>query len=909
MSKAVGIDIGTEALRGVVVESHRGKLQLIAAGAVPLGEWAALEDNQDKRLAVGEKLKELVRGAGLRAPKRRIAVTSKGAALRYLNVPPVPPWRLEMLARYEVEERGDNKEPSAFDYRILDVPEMGGQYTVLLGALHERVVNWLMDISRQARLGEVEPDLKALALYNAYYHGHGFDPDKTVLVVDIGATEITVLLVRNGALYLARTFEGGGQRFTQALSEELKATILEAEELKKNEAEILLEQASSGATSMFRRAGRMGASTIRRPPNGPNAREMPLVKPGEGAPKSGAGPVEGAADLPGEAPYGGVERKVPAADAPSVPAPPPADSTVPAAGSDRGGPARASSSAPSAPAVPSETATPSVPAPADGDAPAPGYGGLKDIELELSPSGTQLVPASATDKPRRPLSAGDQAFLDELDDLQPAVKRRKQISQLLVRESAALCAALESALNYCRGQYKMRDLKIDTVYLTGAGSRLKGLSQLIGRRMRAPVEPLDVFRQLDLGRLPEEAAATLRAEQDRMAVSVGLALSGLCSGAFNFLLWPTALKERKEFWARGAFLYYAAAALLAVLAILFFTPHRNAETLAQNEALMTTAIQEAKLLEQQLVFAEQEHEELQRRLEQIDLNAKSGAFFLKVLAELKDTQRIPQDVWLTSLSTNLPSVILKDAYPDREPGERAPGERTPGSVPEPGAKASAPVAVTPDTFQAQARVYLRGFVRSGQKSDLYNKIMGDRTSKPFVPGFCDLLVPVPDDPEHPRNLFRDIRPVWVEREDHDDGPRFLKEFVLEAYVEGSREVGRKAPAPKATGRAADAEPKVSGPEAVEKAPAAETPAKVPVPGEPPATPPGKAAGPERKAVDPVKKAAVPAAQAPGGAGQALAPAQPGPKAPAEAAKPAPDPAPAKKPPAVKVPADPEAKAF
>ena len=259
MPKAVGIDIGTEALRGVVIDSRHGVLHLVSAGAAPLGEWAALEDNQDKRLAVGEKLKELVRGAGLRAPLRRIAATSKGAAIKYLSVPPVPPWRLEMLAKYEVEERGDNKEPNAYDYRIMDVPEIGGQYTVLLAALHESVVNWLMDISRQARLGEVEPDLKAVALYNAYYHGHGFDPDKTVLVVDIGAVETTVLLVRDGALYLARTFEGGGQRFTQALSEDLKATILEAEEIKKNEAEIhgfRVGLSGSGCESYLTKAGR-----------------------------------------------------------------------------------------------------------------------------------------------------------------------------------------------------------------------------------------------------------------------------------------------------------------------------------------------------------------------------------------------------------------------------------------------------------------------------------------------------------------------------------------------------------------------------------------------------------------------------------------------------------------------------
>jgi Tfp pilus assembly PilM family ATPase len=857
MPKAVGIDIGTEALRGVVIDSRRGKLQLVSAGAAPLGEWAALEDNEDKRLAVGEKLKDLIRGAGLHAPKRRIAVTSKGAALKYLSVPPVPPWRLEMLARYEIEERTESKEPSAFDYRILDVPEIGGQYTVLLGALHERVVNWLMDICRQARMGEVEPDVKALALYNAYYHGHGFDADKTALIVDIGAVEITVLLVRNGALYLARTFEGGGQRFTQALSEELRATILEAEEIKKNEAEILLEQASTGATSMFRRGSRLSATAIRRPGNG-LSKEQPAIKPGEQPARPGEGSGGGATETPGEAPEG-VDRRIISAEPSAVGQPSGAQQTP-------------AGSAPPALSKPESVMV--VPLSSSET------GGDRRDDLALGPSGAEQEADEDSDKRRRPMSAGDQAFLDELDDLQPAVKRRKQISQLLVRESAALCAALESALNYCRGQYKMRDLRIDTVYLTGAGSRLKGLSQLISRRLRAPVEPLDVFRQLDLSRLPKEAAETLRSEQDRMAVSTGLALSALRGGAFSFLLWPSALKEKKEFWARGAYLYYSAAALLAVLAIFFFTPHRNVDTLTGNEDLMTRDIQQAKLLEQELAFAEQDHEELQRRLEQIDLNAKSGAFFLKVLAELKDPKRIPQDVWLTSLSTNLPAVILKDTWPGGNTGAGE-GVKEPG-VAEPGAKtasASHVQGATPDTFQAQARLYLRGFVRSGQKDDLYNKIMGDRTTKPFIPGFCDLLVPDQNEPEDPRNLFKDIRPVWVERDDHPDGPRFLKEFVLEAYVEGSREFGKKqAKASTPTTKKAESPPAEQVPPVVNA----------------PAAPATKVTAPDPKAPVAAEKKAEP---------QPVKVDEPDKKAPA--------PVPAKDPkrPATKVPVDPEPKAF
>ena len=44
MSKAVGIDLGAESLRGAVMENVKGKLQLVSAGSVPLGELGLMED-------------------------------------------------------------------------------------------------------------------------------------------------------------------------------------------------------------------------------------------------------------------------------------------------------------------------------------------------------------------------------------------------------------------------------------------------------------------------------------------------------------------------------------------------------------------------------------------------------------------------------------------------------------------------------------------------------------------------------------------------------------------------------------------------------------------------------------------------------------------------------------------------
>jgi len=856
MSKAIGIDLGTEAFRGVCIEHTPQGVELLSAGAVPLGELAQLNDGVDKRLALVEKLKELVRGAKLKAPVRRLAASGKPATLRMLNVPPVPPWRLEMMAKYEVDERsGGEKEASAFDYRIMDVPDVGGQYTVLIGACEESHANWLLDSAKNAGLGPSEIDIDAVALFNAYYHGHGFDPDKTVAIVDMGAVNVTVLLVRNGSLYFARTFEGGGRRFTQILADELKLDLLEAEELKRTQAEILFDVAPSPAVSGMRGTVRNPRLTamMRKPTLGADGR--PVEANGETQPLGIVQPPTGNTNLNIPAPP--VPPAVPAVDAPPAvtgaagPLPPPLSGGTP------------STAAPTLLVPPPAPGAPSAPPPTQTMQ-------LQDLDLnefQMPPaSPDQTVPSS----PGTPIAPLDAAALE---------KRRRAMSAALVKEAAGICSVIENALGHCRTQYKLRDLKLDTVYISGGASRLKGLGAFIGRRMRCGIEDLQVFKNVGLNRLNPGVGEALKRDQHHFAIAVGLALSEVSTGAFNFLLWPAAYKQRREFWARGAYLYYAAALILGLLAVLWYTPYRNAQVFAQNEERAKLAISTAKIEANRLLNLAEltqgrmhdpdktapSNEEYNKRISQIKENIESGRFFLEVLSRLNNTKFKPASVYLTSVSTSPPSFLA----PKNTPTKKQEGAPV-GKMAKQGTKKNEPEEIL-DTFQAQKVVYLRGYVKASSLKELDDLIRGDRRVKPFKPGIMDCLVPFPDDPDNLENTFKDIRPLWVspDPEALPGGAYYLKEFVLECFCEGTR----------------------ANPKGIERPPKVEEPAGEAKPTEEPKPAPGPdvpAAKPSEAPKPPEVKAAPAPTPVPADAPK-VAPA-PTP-APAEAPKPAPTPAP------------------
>jgi Tfp pilus assembly PilM family ATPase len=764
-------------MKGVVLNaSKNGKVEILAAGTLPIGELGQMPESTDKTLAMGVKLKELVKSARLRGETRRVGVSGKTTGIKYLQVPPVPPWRLDMLVKYEVQEKSSDKELSAYDYQILGVPEVGGQYTVMIGTCHEATSKELIDIGKASGLGEVEVDLEALAIYNAYYHGHGYDADKTIVIADIGADDVTVLLCRNGALYYARTIMGGGRRFTQVLADELKIEFAEAEELKKTQAEISFDVTpSTGRTRMLGRIP--GASGVAR-----GITSM-LPRKADGAPGSAASSSPEAS-----APASSSPTAAPAASrvwntaagSPVLHIPKPADSEG-AEAKAATGELRLTSERPASQSPPGTTPPANDPVPGSDDlfmmdmpasvesltAPAEASAASTGTTTPTAPAATLTAGTETTVAPAgstvmsvdlQPLTGSTPAPDAQVDE-----KRKRQMSAALVREAATLCATLENAVLFTKQQTKLRDLKVDRVYLTGGGSKLKGLQEFMGRRMRMEVVPLEPLRQISLERLPADQATALKAEQHTLAVALGLALSQSQKGAFSFLLWPEAVEQRKIFWARGAYLYYTAAMVALAIGLFMFTPYRNAQLLAANSATARDGMEGAKKESAEIDKLRKDNDEKRQRRKQIRDNINSGDFFLGMLGELKQRARIADDIYITSISTTMPKVVLEAASDDPQAKARVQAAAAP---------ASSTNAADPDTFQVQRRIFIRGFAEGGETGKVGQKIKT----------FYRSLVPNEKEPDDPKNLFKSIKDIWY-GPDQTVGPNPVQEFVLEAYVE------------------------------------------------------------------------------------------------------------------------------
>lgn len=328
----------------------------------------------------------------------------------------------------------------------------------------------------------------------------------------------------------------------------------------------------------------------------------------------------------------------------------------------------------------------------------------------------------------------------EEGELFPEEELDERILSALTREATALSSAVEASILYCKAQTNLRKLDIKKILVTGGGSCLRGLNRFLADRLKFPAERLQVFRRLSLGRLKSEEIEELDSDEARFAASAGLAASRLAQ-SFAFSLLPEHEKQKQRFFARGLYLWYAAALAIVAGVFLVYGAVRNyynaSSELRRHNELLETARREIDDFE----AIKKRHERLKQELEALRTRAYSGQDLLRCLSQLKKCT--PDDVWLGQVGTVRP---------------RLPGDKT-------GARRAQ------TTLQSARTIYIRGWARS-KKSD-----------RATIDLFMEMLAKL----KQKKSLFADGRRLWSSFAEEKRDGYYYKEFVLEMRLADRRE--------------------------------------------------------------------------------------------------------------------------
>lgn len=232
----VGLDIGTASIKAV--EITQDKYDYVITG------YAQIDVPSEQ--ARQEAIAELFRIGKFRTKRVASAVSGKNVIFRYVNMVDIPEDKVVSAVRFEADKYipFDVNEVEIDAQKLLTVQSEAdkAEMKVLLVAAKKSVVEDQARMLIELGLQPVGLAVDSFALGNAYELNEMISPgiqeeERTVALIDIGASKSCINILRNNITYFAREVPMGGLDLTNAITRRFGFEQNQAEALKRDPAD------------------------------------------------------------------------------------------------------------------------------------------------------------------------------------------------------------------------------------------------------------------------------------------------------------------------------------------------------------------------------------------------------------------------------------------------------------------------------------------------------------------------------------------------------------------------------------------------------------------------------------------------------------------------------------------------
>ncbi|MGE0002398.1 MAG: type IV pilus assembly protein PilM [Fimbriimonadaceae bacterium] len=242
LSSAIGVDIGSQAIKVAEVRLQGSTPAVTALGSVPTPPGAVDHVGVHDPDAVGAALKGLIGSAGAGSADVVVSIAGQGAVLvRTLEVPNMSESELKQHMDWEITRNIPFAESTVVsDFKAFSATADNPQnMDVVMAIAPQSAVDTLVQTIKKAGKKPAAIDVEPLGIARllATTGGSAYD-GKSVCVVHVGHTSTAINIYKDGKLLMPRTVPVGGEMTTRAISESLGVTLEEAEATKRTEANI-----------------------------------------------------------------------------------------------------------------------------------------------------------------------------------------------------------------------------------------------------------------------------------------------------------------------------------------------------------------------------------------------------------------------------------------------------------------------------------------------------------------------------------------------------------------------------------------------------------------------------------------------------------------------------------------------
>lgn len=231
----VGIDIGSSCIKAVEVEPSGSGWRLMNA-AIQVTPLEACRDGVITNIPdVAQAIKTLLRSANIRSTCAVAAISGSQVIVRQVQHPSMTEASLRKSIRFEASKYvSASIEDSVVEFQIMgDVPD-SDQMNVMLVAAPKDLVESRVNVLDAAGIEPVSIDVEAFSIIRSLVDcsASGDYLQKTVALIDMGASHTDVNIVSNGEFALTRSIPIAGESLTNAIKTLTGFSYDEAERLK-----------------------------------------------------------------------------------------------------------------------------------------------------------------------------------------------------------------------------------------------------------------------------------------------------------------------------------------------------------------------------------------------------------------------------------------------------------------------------------------------------------------------------------------------------------------------------------------------------------------------------------------------------------------------------------------------------
>jgi type IV pilus assembly protein PilM len=234
----IGIDIGSHAIKLVRFSLNAGAFQLLNLAMLPLPPDTVADGVIVDIPAVQGLLRRLIALEKIADKDVALALSGHSVIVKKVQIVRMSEDELASAMPYEAEQHipFDVYDVNT-DFQILDTPNASaggsGHMDVLLAAAKKGRVEELSRVAQGVNLNPVVIDVDMLALINGFELNYPEDTRQHVIsLVHLGASMMTVLILKDGLSIFQRDIGLGGNQYTAALQTALALSRDEAEAVK-----------------------------------------------------------------------------------------------------------------------------------------------------------------------------------------------------------------------------------------------------------------------------------------------------------------------------------------------------------------------------------------------------------------------------------------------------------------------------------------------------------------------------------------------------------------------------------------------------------------------------------------------------------------------------------------------------